>query len=282
MPTYKGNVGNLMQHWTLCELVRIAGKRGIPGLNFIDAHAMAPLAREKDHGRTIAQFNRAEACVQNPHEPHHQWSSKYEWAWHHLAPIAGYPNSAAFVEKVWESRFSLLLCEVDWPTIAELAPWRHRVGNLERCTNAELFTGDWRDRFAQGLPNPANVGLDPDSLTLVSFDPNMYYPLDPRNANPRNLYPNDLQTTLNALRNVEGVVIMLLSTYDKGRRNEAAQAVVIPNVDEILTPACFHQAAVVIANQQMMSLVYVRGLDEEWFEKLQGLPDRFNDWRRRI
>ena len=224
MPTYKGNVGHLMQHWTLCELVRIAGKREIPGLNFIDAHAMAPLAREKDpRGRFKARFNLAEASVQNPHEPNHQWESKYEWAWHHLAPIVGYPNSAAFVEKVWKSRFSLLLCEVDWPTIAEVGPWCHRVRNLERCTNAELFIGDWRDRFAPGLPNPADVGLDLDSLTLVSFDPDMYYPNDPRDVNLRNLYPNDLQTTLNALGNVEGAVIILLSTYSKGRQNEAAQ-----------------------------------------------------------
>ena len=44
MTTYKGNSGHLMQHWTLCELVNIADNQGVPGLNFIDAHAMAPSA----------------------------------------------------------------------------------------------------------------------------------------------------------------------------------------------------------------------------------------------
>lgn len=29
MPTCKGNVGNLMQHWTLCELLNIAQQRGV-------------------------------------------------------------------------------------------------------------------------------------------------------------------------------------------------------------------------------------------------------------
>ena len=41
MPTYKGNVGNFMQHSTLCEMLNIAHGQGAPGLNFIDAHAMA-------------------------------------------------------------------------------------------------------------------------------------------------------------------------------------------------------------------------------------------------
>ncbi len=51
MSTYKGNVGNLMQHWTLCELLSIAGESEVTGLSFIDAHAMVPLARERTgHG----------------------------------------------------------------------------------------------------------------------------------------------------------------------------------------------------------------------------------------
>ena len=42
MGTYKGTSGNLMQHWTLCELMGIADEY-VPGLSFIDAHAMAPV-----------------------------------------------------------------------------------------------------------------------------------------------------------------------------------------------------------------------------------------------
>ena len=41
--TYKGNTGNLMQHWTLCETLSTAWDSGVRALNYIDAHAMAPM-----------------------------------------------------------------------------------------------------------------------------------------------------------------------------------------------------------------------------------------------
>ena len=47
MCAYAGNVGHLMQHWTLCKLLVIACRHNVPGLNFIDAHAMAPLATDR-------------------------------------------------------------------------------------------------------------------------------------------------------------------------------------------------------------------------------------------
>lgn len=59
MGTYKGNAGNLMQHWTLCELLVIAGKH-TSELSFIDAHAMAPLAREGKTGKQDKWFTRVQ------------------------------------------------------------------------------------------------------------------------------------------------------------------------------------------------------------------------------
>ena len=113
MPTYKGNVGHLMQHWTLCELLNIAHQQGVPGLNFIDAHAMAPRATE-NNGKD-GRFTRAENRLRNSRR------TAYEQAWYHLTPSgSGYPNSAAFVTQVWKRHFSLLLCEIDEPTIAKV------------------------------------------------------------------------------------------------------------------------------------------------------------------
>ena len=117
MSTYKGNAGNLMQHWTLCELLVTAGKHAA-GLSFTDAHAMAPLALERIDGNP--GFSRVQAGLLGQ-------KSAYEQAWHHLAPNGGYPNSAAFVKEVWNGDFSLLLCETDHSTIGELAPWLKRV-----------------------------------------------------------------------------------------------------------------------------------------------------------
>ena len=275
MPTYKGNVGNLMQHWTFCELVNIAADNGSLGLNFIDAHAMSPLAREKV--RPDARFNRVEARVQRDPAPDHEWASKYEWAWHHLAPSTGYPNSAVFVEKVWESPFSLLLCEMDWPTIAELGLWCDRVRDSERCMNVALAPGDWRNTFAAGLPNPAEAGLPTGSLTLLSFDP-YYISTHGRPSPPGpNIYAEDLQCVRDQLNDfVDGIVIQL-STYSS--QNNPREEV-IDLADGILTPNPhgFMRNARTSVDGHMMSLVYTRGLGNEWCQELRGLGDRFRAW----
>ena len=65
MGTCKGNVGNLMQHWTLCQLLVIAGKQDTPGLSFIDAHAMAPLASENLNKDKPNQFLRVQGRLSN-------------------------------------------------------------------------------------------------------------------------------------------------------------------------------------------------------------------------
>ena len=152
MGTYKGNAGNLMQHWTLCELLVIAGKH-TSGLSFIDAHAMAPLARKPDEkpGSSGPLFDRVRKGLPGP--------SVYEQTWHNIDQNReGYPNSAAFVKKVWEGDFSLLLCETDHSTIEELRPWLEGVQKSARCKSAELFQGDWRKRFDAGLPSASEVG----------------------------------------------------------------------------------------------------------------------------
>ena len=147
MCSYKGNVGHLMQHWTLCELLRIAGKH-TTGLNFIDAHAMAPWATT----RVVPvdpRFDQVQGRLVN------QPQSTYERAWHRLAQgrnQQGYPNSAAFVKEVWKGDFSLLLCETDRETIREIDNWLPGVQRLDRCKRAgdSLATGgrglpqDWR------------------------------------------------------------------------------------------------------------------------------------------
>ena len=114
MGTYKGNVGHLMQHWTLCELVDFADQENAPGLSFIDAHAMAPMANR--HISADARFDRARDSLPSQESP-------YERAWNQLAPREAYPNSAAFVKRVWTREFSMLLCETEPETIAELYTW---------------------------------------------------------------------------------------------------------------------------------------------------------------
>ena len=270
MTTYKGNSGHLMQHWTLCELLVIAGKH-TSGLNFIDAHAMAPLANEMTRTYVDRRFDRVYAGLPGQ-------GTAYETAWHQLAPNGGYPNSAAFVEQVWQGDFSLLLCETDDATVQALRPWLDRVNNLERCRGTKLFQCDWRKEFGKGLPGPSEMGLDDGSLTLVSFDPDMYYPEPPREASTRNLYPSDLQTTLDALKNVKGAVILQLSTYSRGNRNQAPQDAVVTSVNSNLAGGEFTLAARVRLDGDMMSLVYGRDIDTSWSAELADLSNRFDRW----
>lgn len=273
MGKYKGNKGNLMQHWTLCELLAVAEKHA-SGLNFIDAHAMAPLAT--DNERRDGMFAR----VQNglPDHP----GSAYERAWHELASNGGYPSSAAFVEKIWQGDFSLLLCEVDPTTIEEIELWLERVIKTARCKNDELFSGDWRQRFAEGLPTPSKVGLADGSLTLVSFDPYMYNSrrrfADPKRRNESNLYPDDIELTLDKLSRLNGGILIQLSTYSTNDNNP--QGAVISSVNSILVGQSFTLCAVVPANKKMMSMVYARNVP--WLSELADLPYRFEKWHKAI
>ena len=267
MGTYKGNAGNLMQHWTLCELLVVAGQH-TSGLNFIDAHAMAPHAHSRTS--TDAEFDRVRSGLLNQH------GSVYEQAWHSLAPNKGYPNSAAFVKEVWEGDFSLLLCEADCTTIEELRPWLKRINDSARCKRAELFTGDWRERFAQGVPSASEVGPADGSLTLVSFDPYMYNRrTGVKTRNKENLYPEDIKQAIDAMSSLKGGILIQLSTYDTNDNNP--QEAVISSIDSILTTSDFTRCGVVSVNRKMMSLVYARNVP--WLRELENLPDRFRKWR---
>ena len=189
-----------------------------------------------------------------------------------------YPNSAAFVTKVWKGDFSLLLCETDPSTIEEITPWLKRVNKSARCKSAELSQGDWRDRFDEGLPSPSEVGLKDDSLTLVSFDPYMYNRhqlTKPKNEKQTgNLYPEDIELALCAISNLTGGILVQLSTYEANNRNP--QGAVISSVNSIMAARAFTLCAVVWLNKKMMSLVYARNVS--WKAELADLPNRFEKW----
>jgi hypothetical protein len=137
VPTFRGNVGKLLQHWVLCEVLS-ACQNHYQRLGFIDAYSMAPFADERPKlDATAPLFD--EVCRRLPGR-----QSLYERAWLKLAPNTHeYPNSASFVTAAWRGRYAMLLCEKDPATIQELdrcglncAPvswlrrYRNRVGRL--------------------------------------------------------------------------------------------------------------------------------------------------------
>ena len=208
-----------------------------------------------------------------------QLGSTYERAWQQLAPNQGYPNSAAFVKEVWEGDFSLMLCETDCTTIKEIGSWLKGVNELARCKSAELFPDDWRKRFAEGIAGSSEVGLRPQALTLVSFDPYMYNRrVGAKTQNKGNLYPEDVELALDAMGRVKGGIIIQLSTYSTNDNNP--QGAVISSVNSIMEARAFTLCGVVRVDNKMMSLIYARNLS--WADELANLPNRFNKWHAGI
>ena len=145
------------------------------------------------------------------------------------------------------------------------------------CKATELFCGDWRERFKKGLPRPADVGLANGSLTLVLFDPNMYYPWNVAKPSPPRLYPEDLEMAVQALESLEGGILIQLSTYSvKGTTKEIVES----SVHQILASNGFKQVAVVHASKNMMSLVYAHNVS--WAAELADILGGFNEWYRAI
>ncbi len=267
MGSYKGNVGHLMQHWTLCKVLRVASEHAA-GLSYIDAYAMSPWATKCTS--PDSKFKSVKKCLPGS-------GSDYEGAWHSLVQQPhrdGYPNSSAFVGQAWKHKYSLILCEKDPQTADEIEEWREAICKLPNCTGAELFRGDWRTRFERGLPSPRQAALPDDSLTLVAFDPNMCSRHSPRTQPAENLYPQDLQLVASALGGVKGGVLIQLSTYTANGNNP--QGAVISSVNSVLYGCGFALAALVRANGHMMSLVYAR--DVKWAADLTRLAKQFEEW----
>src|SRR5262245_20913290 len=117
MPSYRGNIGNLLQHWVLCELVE-RGNAYWASLRFVDTYSMAPLATERPKPHWSSElFDHTRERTNR--------DSIYERAWSDLSSdAAGYPNSAAFVAALWNGSYSMVLCECDRTTVDELRRWK--------------------------------------------------------------------------------------------------------------------------------------------------------------
>lgn len=262
MPVYRGNVGNLLQHWVLCEVLD-AWSGHADRIDFIDAYSMAPLADERypeSDRASRRRFDWVRARLFEERTP-------YERAWRRLTPDAdGYPSSAAFLSEVWPGDYSLILCEFDESTVHQLRRWRTTVEVLPRCVGLEVSEGDWRDRFRRGF-SPSG------GLTLLSFDP---YMISKRitSGNPANMDPSDFELIVSAVRGLRGPLLMQLSTYSANGENR--QPEVIAATDAGLSPAGFEQLAVVRADGHMMSMLYGRNVRRG--PKLHDLPGRFDSW----
>lgn len=260
---YRGNVGNLLQHWVLCEILN-AGRNHAQELAFIDAYSMAPFATERpkpDRGARV--FNSVRDRLPGEHTP-------YEQAWHELAQGKGdgYPISAALVKSLWPGRYSLLLCDTDPSTAQELTLWSNETKRSPKCIAAEVYPGDWRARFNQGVAASGD-------LVFFSFDPDMFNQHRVRDRNSRHMYPGDLDLLATVVHGISQGMIVQLSTYSANCDN--SQSTVIEVVASLIRNSGLKIVAAVSANGQMMSLVLARGI--VWSDSMRCLASRFASWQ---
>lgn len=268
MGTYKGNKGNLMQHWTLCEILRIAQCNSVTQLNYIDAHAMAPFAWTRTDSDAV--FDRVRENLG-------KGTSTYVKAWCTLVRNTsdGYPSSANFLQHVWHEDFSMLLCEIRNAVADEIAAWMPGIRAMSNCKKAGLARGDWRDTFDTGLPSLGEMELAADALTVATFDPYMISTRSHRYCeNKGNMYPQDIDRVARALESYSGGVLIQLSTYSSN--GPTPQAEVKEMTDSVLGEFGWKLVGSTSANKAMMSLIYTRGVD--WANNLESLGRRFSKW----
>ena len=243
-----------MQHWVLCELLHFV-RNHFTHLTYVDAHSMAPIARNRTSNSSIFDtvFERLPGQ-----------KSLYEQAWRALSREPGtYPNSANFVKQLWylPSNCRMMLCEINSETASSLRFWASQLNSL----NIEIAEGNWRNRFQKGLPKPKG-------LMFISFDPNMFN-RHPRKIDPKNMYQTDLDLLIKVTRSFPEILIQL-STYSTNDNN--AQEKVIEDIRLKLSANEFEEVAIVKPNKMMMSLIYQRGL--VLIDELTSLSHRFRNW----
>jgi hypothetical protein len=255
MPKYRGNVGNLLQHWVLCEILN-ASRDHAKHVTFIDAYSMSPFATERPRiDDTAFQFD----CVRDHLPGEH---SAYEETWHSLLSgntSQGYPNSAAFFSASWPGEYSLLLCESDAATVRELASWVENLG----FPKESVFDGDWRRRFREPLPATGD-------LIVISFDPYMLSRNAVRDPDPANVYPSDLDLIAEAIEPLSQSIVLQLSTYSANNAN--SQDAVIKEVRSRFEGRGIELCATIRPLQ-------TNGV--EWAASLSALNARFQSWQLR-
>ena len=260
MPTFRGNRGNLLQHWVLVELVGSLRQQAFAKLAFIDAYSMSPTAARSPKAamdQTASDFDRVKARLAGGVSP-------YEHAWRTLGQSlrSEYPSSAAFVRHCWQGRLYLLLCEADRPTADQIAVWLS--GLDEQSTSFELHRGDWRERFACAMPTTVDA-------YYFSFDPNMYDRHEVRSPRRENMYPSDIAVVGKTVGKLSTTPILIqLSTYSVNGAN--SQSDVLDNLVPQFTELGF-ATTYVRADNSMMSYVFYRNLTVP-----SDLEERFRTW----
>lgn len=253
----KANLGNLMQHWTLCEVLKRLSAEPLKHLHFITTHSMAPWSvpahldrRSKNDPRTHFDAARQRLPLANP--------CVYEAIWHELAPNKGlpYPSSALFATRAWQKGLSLILCEFDTRTADEIEGWLRTPEIQTRCPQATLHEGDWRTLLGQPL-----VLAQGTDVVLIECDPYRFERNGPDRCSRRNrgvVFPEDLTLLAQAANGLQVPIVVQISSYLAN--NDNGHQYTVSCITDALQPAGFVLQGQVEADGNMISLVYARSI----------------------
>ena len=262
MTTCKGNRGNLMQHWLLCETLSRLSTGGVSHLMLTCTHAMGPKASAPVQDRHFrAALDRLPQTADR---------SAFEHAWSGLTNGTGlpYPNSAALASQVWSHRLSMLLCEADPDTAQELCSWLGQPDVNSRLEGKSLYPGDWRRGVASMVDRLAGV-----DLVYIEQDPMQYdfRDVEPRLKQSNKLFPCDVRQVLKLVEGLTIPVVLQLSSFtaNGGCTHQKTRESVL----QLLAPAGFQLQGEVVADGHMISLVYAARLPASIWDSLE-MPQR--------
>ncbi len=266
----KGNRGNLMQHWTLCECL-IGLQARYESLHFVTTHSMSPWAipvKNDNPGNCRSIFLRAGTRLGNLNNP-----SSYELAWRNLSVRAGlpYPSSAAFAVELWKGGISVALCEADSRTADEIEGWLADPQVENKLQHNVPLRGDWRASLISPLFLKSGAVCIYLEMDPMRYDTRPY--ADRKSTDPATLYPDDIEMLIQHIANVVTPIVLQISSF-------STQNNIIPldsqrqSLEGILIPAGFSLHSEVRVMQQMASFVFIRNCQLS----IPSLGALFNDW----
>lgn len=265
----RGNRGNLMQHWALCEVLYRLEKQKFDHLHFVCTHSMAPwsVPERRNNDKCRQWFTAARQRLNGTQD------TVFERAWHSLSPVSGlpYPSSAVFAQQIWKKHLSLLLCEINKQVADEIDGWLGSPEVVQRLREARLHRMNWRDAFQDTLP-----AGDAD-IILIELDP-MRYEHHPPNQCSRNdggvLFPEDIELILDAVEGLTVPIVLQISSFSANNGN--SHEVVTDSIVRRLEPAGFIHENRIKVGGQMLCLFLSRGIT--LFHSSDAPETAFDEW----
>ncbi len=270
----KGNRGNLMQHWGLCEILHRLNQQDGKHLLLVCTHSMAPWSvpeRRDDEAtdRCRQTFTAARQRLARSR------TTVFEDAWHSLSAYGGlpYPSSAVFAQHVWKKQLSLLLCEAKPLVANEIDGWLGTPEVQARLQNGTVHRGNWRNAF-DGPLKAKNA-----EIVLIEMDPMRFehHPPDQCARTPEraaDLFPEDIDRVRAAVQGLTIPVVIQISSFSANNTNP--HHVVQAEIVNRLAPAGFVLQGRIMVGGQMLSLFFSRGVT--LFGQGQNPEGDFDKW----